>query len=134
MPIEFSSMELSDAYLKVGTSRFSNQNEVVYFGQSDSGGEISLEAVFAGRGTDAEYTYLDVKDKAAVLYVDSLGFSMFGKIRGMAKLARDKGARMVLIVSGGKPEKFKAFLDQVKGFIGNSSLSLTKPDPNSPNK
>src|SRR5258707_13419356 len=109
MPIDLTSTKIGDVYIKVGTTKLNNYNEIIYFGQSDSGGEISLEAVFVGRGTEAEYAYLNVKDKAAVLYVDSVGFSTFGKIRGMAKLARDKGARMVLIASGGKPEKFKAF-------------------------
>jgi len=134
MPIDLSSSKLGEAFVKVGTTRFNNLNEVAYFGQSDSGGEVSLEAVFVGKGTEAEYGYLDVKDKAAVIYVDSLGGSMFPKIRGIAKTARDKGARIVLVVSGGAPEKFKKFVDQVKGFASGASLSLTKPDPNNPNR
>lgn len=134
MPIDLTSTKTGDVYIKVGATKLNNYSEFIYFGQSDSGGEISLEAVFVGKGTEAEYAYLNVKDKAAVIYVDSLGFSMFGKIRGMTRLARDKGARMVLVVSGGKPEKFKTFVDQAKGFARDQSLSLTKPDPNNPNK
>src|SRR5258708_39181836 len=133
MPIDLTSTKTGDVSIKVGTTRCTNHNEFIYFGQSDSGGEISLEAVYVGRGTEAEYACLNVKDKAAVIYVDSLRFSIFRKVRGMAKLALDKGARVVLVASGGKPEKFKTFVDQV-GFAGNESLSLTKPDPNNPNK
>src|SRR6516162_7520497 len=48
LPIELSSSKLGDAFMKVGTARFNNQNEIVYFGSTDSGGEISLEAVFVG--------------------------------------------------------------------------------------
>lgn len=134
MPIDLYSTKLNEAYMKVGTARFNNQNEIMYFGSADSGGEISLEAVFVGKGTDAEYAYLDVKDKAAVIYVDSLSFGMFRKVRSMAKLATDKGARIVMIVAGGKPERFKTFADQVKAFAGGASLSLNKPDANNPNK
>ncbi len=134
MPIDLTSTKIGDVYIKVGTTKLNNYNEFIYFGQNDSGGEISLEAVFVGKGTEAEYAYLNVKDKAAVIYVDSLGFSRFGKIRGMTKLARDNGARMALVVSGVKQENFKTFVDQAKGFAGNESLSLTKPDPNNPNR
>ncbi|HTH57868.1 MAG TPA: M28 family peptidase [Cyclobacteriaceae bacterium] len=132
MPIDLSSSKLGEAFVKVGTTRYNNLNEIAYFGQADSGGEVSLEAVFVGRGTDAEYAYLDVKDKAAVIYVDSVGFSVFRKIAATTKMARDKGARIVLVVSGDSPEKFKKFISQPRG--GGVSLSLNKPDPNNPNR
>src|SRR6476659_5263579 len=50
MPYELSSTVPGDIYMKVGTNRYNNFNEIVYFGQSESGGEISLEAIFAGKG------------------------------------------------------------------------------------
>jgi hypothetical protein len=134
MPIDLYSTKPGEIYMKIGTSRYANFNEIVYTGSADSGGEVSLEAVFAGRGTEADYAYLDVKDKAVVIYNDSIVAGMFAKIRGVAKLARDKGARMVLVASGGKPESFKDFAGQLKGFFGNGSLNFSKPDPNSPNK
>jgi hypothetical protein len=134
MPISLSSSKVGDVYMKTGTTKYTNYNEICYIGQSDSGGEISLEAVFVGKSTEAEYNYLNVKDKAAVIYIDSLGFSMLGKLRVMAKLARDKGARMVLVVSPDSPEKFKKFIDVMKQFLSEESLSLTKPDPASSNK
>ena len=134
MPVELSSSRPGDIFMKVGANRYTNFNEIVYFGQSESGGEISLEAVFAGKGTDADFAYLDVKDKAVVLLADDLSRNMFGAIRKTATTARDKGARMILVVANGKPEDFKPFADQLKGFLGNGSLSLGKPAANSPNK
>jgi len=134
MPIELSSSSPGDIYLKVGTNHYNNFNEIIYFGQSGSGGEISLEAVFAGKATDADFAYLDVKDKAVVILADELSFNMLGGLRKTSAVAREKGARMILVVANGKPEEFKPFADQLKGFLGEGSLSLNKPDPNSPNK
>jgi hypothetical protein len=132
MPIDLSSTKPKDIYMSVGSTKYTNYNEVLYFGQTDTGGEISIEAVFVGKGAEADYAYLNVQDKAVVIYNDSISFSMFGKLRTLGKLARDKGARMVLVVSGGKPQTFKTFAAQMKGFMGNGSLSLSKPDTSTP--
>jgi hypothetical protein len=133
-PIDLYSAKPGDVYVKTGTSRYANYNEIVYFGQADSGGEISLEVVYAGKGTDAEYAYLNVKDKAVVIYNETLGVSMFNSVRKTADLAREKGAKMVFVVSGGKPEDFKPFAGQLQGWLSGGQLSLKKPDPASPNK
>jgi len=134
MPVELSSSKPGDIYLKAGVNRYSNFNEIVYMGQSESGGEISLEAIFAGKGTDVDFAYLDVKDKAVVILADALTFKALGGLRKTSATAREKGARMILAVADGKPEEFKPFSDQLKGFLGEGSLSLNKPDPTSPNK
>jgi hypothetical protein len=106
----------------------------VYYGQTDSGGEISVEVVYAGKGTDADYAYLNVKDKAVVIFSESLGFSIFNKIRKSAELAREKGAKMIFVVSGSKPEEFKSFAGQLQGWLSGGSLYMNKPDADSPNK
>jgi len=130
MPVELTSMKPGEIYMKSGVTRYNNFNEIVYLGQTDSGGEISIDAVYAGNGTEADYAYVDVKDKAVVIFNPSLSFEAMGKMRQSTKLARDKGARIVFVVSGGKPEEFKPFAEQLKGFFGTGSLSLNKPDPN----
>src|SRR5580765_8244878 len=107
MPIDLSSSRPGDIYLKVGTNRYNNFNEIVYFGDSESGGEISLEAVFVGKATDADFAYVDVKDKAVVILADELSRNVLGALRKTSAAAREKGARMILIVANGKPEEFK---------------------------
>jgi hypothetical protein len=134
MPFELTSIVPGDIYMKVGTNRYNNFNDIVYFGQSESSGEISLEAVFLGKATDSDFSYVDVKDKAVVILANELSFNMLGALRKTSATAREKGARMILVVADGKPEEFKPFADQLKGFLGEGALSLNKPDPNSPNK
>lgn len=134
MPVELTSSKPGDIYMKVGANRYTNFNEIVYFGQTESKGEISLEAVFIGKGNEADFAYVEVKDKAVVILADAPSFNMLAGMRKLATVARDKGARMILVVASGKPEEFKPFADQLKGFFGEGSLTLNKPDPNSPNK
>ncbi|MBS1682133.1 MAG: M28 family peptidase [Bacteroidetes bacterium] len=134
MPIDLSSTRPGDIYVKVGTVRYSNFAEVLYNGATESGGEVSLEAVYVGKGTEADYAYLNVKDKAVVFYIDSLSFGMRALLRKNSTLATEKGARMCLVVAGGKPEGFKMFAGRMKGFMSGGSLSLNKPDSNNPNK
>ena len=93
-----------------------------------------MEAIFAGKATAADFAYLDVKDKAVVILADELSFNMFGSLGKTAATAREKGARMILVVADGKPEDFKPFADQLKGYLGEGALSLNKPDPSSLNK
>ena len=128
MPVELSSTKPGDVYMKAGTNRYNNFSEIVYFGQSDSGGEISMEVVFAGKANDGDLAYLDVKGKAVVILVDGLSFNLFGALRKTAAQAREKGARMILAVANGKPEEFKPFSDQLKGFLSGGALTLGKPE------
>src|SRR5579863_2811741 len=124
MPVELFASKPGDIYMKAGTSRYNNFNEIVYFGQSDSGGEISLETVFLGKANDTDFEYIDVKDKAVLIFADELSFNVLGTLRPKAAKAREKGARMILVVANGKPEDFKPFADQLKGFFSDGALSL----------
>ncbi len=121
-------------YLKSGVTRYSNFNEIIFLGDTGSGGEVSLDAVFVGKAAEADFAYIDVKDKAVVILADDLSFNVLRGLRKTATSAREKGAQMVLIVANGKPEEFKPFADQLKGFFGKGSLSLIKPDQQGGNK
>ncbi len=134
MSVELTSSKPGDIYMKVGANRYTNFNEIVYLGQTESKGEISLEAVFVGKGNEADFAYADVKDKAVVILGGAPSFNMLGGMRKLATVARDKGARMILVVTSGKPEEFKSFADQLKAFFSEGTLTLNRPDPNSSNK
>ena len=134
MPVELVSVKVKDAYVKVGTTQFSNYAEVIYSGNADSGGEVSLEAVFVGKGTDADYAYVNAKDKAVVVYIDSLSMNARQLIRKNAMKANEIGAKMLFIVAGGKPEAFKNYAAMVKQYLGNGSLRVKGNETANPNK
>lgn len=134
MPIELSSSKPGNIYMKVGSARYANFNEIVYLGQSVSGGEISLEATFVGKGTEADFAYVNVEDKAVVILADDLSSNVLSALNKPIAIAHEKGARMILVIPNCKPEEFKLFADQLKGYLVNEPLSLNKPDLHSTNK
>ncbi len=134
MPVELYSISPADIYVKTGATHYSNYNEVMYFGSADSGGEISAEIVFAGKGNEEDYANIVVKDKAVAIQSDPLSFSIFTGIRKLVTIARDKGAKMVFVIPASNPADFKTFASQMQGFLSGGNLTLNKPDPTSPNK
>ncbi|MBS1505342.1 MAG: M28 family peptidase [Bacteroidetes bacterium] len=124
MPVELTSVKPADIYLKSGATKFTNFNEVVFFGQSGNGGEVSLDAVFVGKGTDADLAYLDVKDKAVVILAGELSQSANRNVLRKSEMYRSKGAKMILVTYEGNAEDFKSFANQVKEYRGNGTLQL----------
>jgi hypothetical protein len=133
-PVELYSVTPADIYVKTGTARYTNFSDVMYFGSADSGGEITLDIVFAGKGNDTDYTNLLVKDKAVAIVSDPLSFNIMASLRKLVTLARDKGAKMVFVIPAGTAEEFKTSTAQMQGYLVGGNLSLSKPDPTSPNK
>ncbi|NOS56713.1 MAG: M28 family peptidase [Cyclobacteriaceae bacterium] len=134
MPVDLYSVAPADIYVKAGVSKYSNFNEIMYYGSADSDGEIVADIVFVGKGREEDYANLIVKDKAVALQSDPLSFSIMSGLRKPVALAREKGAKMVFIIPAGKPDEFKTFAAQMQGFLSGGNLTLTKPDPTSPNK
>lgn len=133
-PVNLYSATPGSIYIKSGDEVFANFKDVIYYGSADSGGEVLMDAVFVGNGTEADYAGLSVKDKAVVLYTESLSFSVMSALRKPIALAREKGAAMVVVVSSTKPEDFETFASQLQGWLSEGSLSLDKPEATSANK
>ena len=134
MPVDLYSVAPADIYVKAGLSKYANFNEIMYYGSADSNGEITADIIFVGKGTEVDYTNLNVKDKAVAIQSDPLSLNIMSSLRKTVSLAREKGAKMVFIVPAGKPDEFKTFAAQMQGFLSGGNLTLTKPDPTSPNK
>src|SRR6187549_1178952 len=49
-PVGLYSLVPGEIYLKAGQTRFNNLEEIAYYGRTDSGGEVSIPVVFAGKG------------------------------------------------------------------------------------
>lgn len=134
MPIELYSIKPGDIYIKTGNARYANFNEIIYFGSTESGGEITTEIVFVGNGTEADMAYLDVKDKAVGILIEPLSLGLLSGLRKLAADARDKGAKMVFFIPKGTNEEFKMPANQLKGYLSSGNLTLEKPNSSNPNK
>jgi hypothetical protein len=133
-PIDLYRVSPADIYVKVGATRIDNYSDMFYYGSADSGGEIALDVVFVGKGTDADFAQVVVKDKAVAIQSDALSFGSLSGIRKLATTVREKGAKMIFIIPNSSAADFKTFAEQLKGFFSGGNLTLTKPDGNSLNK
>ena len=115
-----------DIYIKAGQQKFTNFEDIVFYGNGDSGGEVSLPLVFAGKGRKEDFDQLgSVENKAVVILVESEE-----NFRDPMSIARERKARMVLLWNN-NADAFKDLVNQFKGYLGGGALSLKKPEANS---
>ncbi|HEX5167582.1 MAG TPA: M28 family peptidase [Cyclobacteriaceae bacterium] len=116
-------------YLKAGKQKFTNMERVLYFGNEDSGGEVSLPLVFAGLGREEDFVELDVKDKAVLIRIDD------GRLYSLPEVtrARANGAKMIFIWNTDNEEDFNAYLNQARYYQANAKISIRKPTNRTPN-
>src|SRR5688572_11029113 len=88
-PVELYTSLPGNIYVKAGQNQYVNFEDVVYYGSQDSGSEVTLPIVFAGKGKAEDYAELDVKDKAVAVAVNS-----DENFRAPLDIAREKGAKM----------------------------------------
>jgi hypothetical protein len=122
-PVELFTSVPGDIYMNVGGQKLKNFEEVLFYGNADSGGEISLPAVFVGKGKTADFDQVDVTGKAVVVVLGSED-----NFRGPLEIARQKGAKLVLFYNP-KLEEYTSLRDQFKSYLAGGTLSVTKPEP-----
>jgi hypothetical protein len=114
-------------YVGVGGNRFTNFTEVTFYGNSDSGGEISVPLIFAGNGSDEVLEQLgDIKGKAILLVAEG-EFPSNERLQ----LLRSKGVKMIFVSHAKTKADFDITSNQIKSFSGKRDLSLQKPLSNS---
>lgn len=127
-PVDLYTSVPGDIYVKSGQNTFVNFEDMIYYGTADTGGEVSVPAVFAGKGRKEDFDQLSVEGKAVFLLVKT-----DENYRDPVTRARDKGAKMVFVVNP-DPAEFVSLAQQFKGFMaGGGGLSLKRPEPNNQN-
>lgn len=116
-----------DTYVKFGSSKFINFQDIVYYGTADSGGEVSVPVVFAGKGRKEDFDQVNVEGKAVVVML-----ATEDNFRAPLDLARERKAKMTFLVNP-NPEEFKQLAGQFRSFLSGNSLSLRKPETNTQN-
>jgi hypothetical protein len=110
-----------EVYVKIGGSRFENFQEIVYYGKDNSGGEVSVDVVFAGKGRAEDMDQLKLDGKS-VLIMPGPG----NDYRGAVSLARARSAEMVFILNTESAQDFKDYAAQFEAFLSDGRLSLKK--------
>jgi hypothetical protein len=121
-PVDLYANLVGEVYLKAGQSKLENYSNILYFGTTDSGGEITLPVVFAGNATEADFNQVDVKDKAVLFLTKETRLTGSKTVA----LAREKGAKLVLVSNTESISDFDMLSTQWKNYRSGSRLSLEK--------
>ena len=112
-----------DNYVTVAGNRFTNFTDVTFYGNNDSGGEVSVPLIFGGNGSDEALAQLgDLTGKAFFLLVEG-EFPTNDRLQ----LLRSKGVKMIFVSHSKSKADFDATSNQIKSFSGKRDLSLQKP-------
>lgn len=115
-----------DIYIYAGSKKYSNFKDIVYYGNADSGGEITTDVVFAGRGTEREFNQLDVAGKTVLIRRSD------GSYRQQVALARARNAKLVILYYEQQHE-YQNQREQWENYLSDGLLSLTRPEIRSSN-
>lgn len=112
-----------EVQLSAGGTTFQNFKEIVYYGKDNSGGEVTLPVVFAGKGRLADYDQLNVTDKGVLILLGEEE-----DYRAPISLARARNAKMIFILNTRTSDEFSDYAGQFEKFLMDERLSLKKPD------
>lgn len=102
--------------------------DIIYYGKDNSGGPVTLPAVFVGKGRPEDYNNLQVDGKAVLIAV-----AEEQDYRAPISVARSKNAAMILILNTSDEESFKVYARQFEAFLSDDRLSLKKPEASGKN-
>jgi hypothetical protein len=111
-----------EIYVKAGSNKFKNFQDVVYYGSGATEGETSVPVLFGGQGRKEDFDQLNVEGKAVVVYLKNAE-----QYRAPVALARERKARLVILYSD-SVDAFRELMEQFKGYMSNGVLSLDRPE------
>lgn len=111
-----------ETYVSSGGMKYNNFKDVVYYGKDESGGEISVPIIFAGKGRSQDYEQVDVNGKAVMIMIGE-----GDDYRTPITVARSKNAKMVFILNTRTQDQFREYARNFEAFTSDSRLSLNKP-------
>lgn len=120
-PVSLYTSKPGEIYLKAGDNKFSNFEDVVYYGSASTNGEENVPLVFAGQGRPEDFDQLQVEGKAVAIFVKTVEH-----FRAPVALAKERKAKLILLYSD-DPEAFKQLMGQFKSYMSAGVLSLDKP-------
>jgi len=121
-PVKLYSAVPGDIYVKQKNEKFSNFEEIVYYGQSVTQGELETELVFVGSGSKEDFEGKDVEGKAVMAIVDDTR-----AWREPLENAIANGAGVLFAVNTKSDEEFDGLASQLEHYLSSGSLSVEKP-------
>ncbi len=123
-PVPLEKSVPGETYLKVGDVKLENFDKLIYWGSKNIEEEKKFTAVFAGKGEEADYGNVSIKNEAVLIFPGE-GFQNW---RTKADLARKNGATEVIMAIGENEASFSAMVGRFKRFLSGGSLGLKSED------
>ncbi len=99
---------------------FVHHEDFIYVGMSDTGGELTVPVVFAGKGRKEDFDQVQVEGKIALIIIGSDENS-----RPIAALARERKAKALMVLNTADANAFKELAGQYKQYTSGGRLSLS---------
>ncbi len=124
-PIDLYTSKPGTIYIEASGNSYSNDyNNLVYYGDSPTQGEIDNTVIFVGAGERKDFEGKEVKGKT-ILTISSDSRAW----RGVATIADELGVAQILVVNFEKDEAFADYARQMEHYLSNGRLSINKPEP-----
>lgn len=120
-PVTLYTSGIPEVTFHAGGVPLKENEEFVYFGSGDTGGLLELPLQYAGRATEDDLKQVEVKGKAAVVFLEAN--ASLRNNPAMIKL-REKEAKLMVMVMNTE-EDFKTMAGQLRMFAGGR-MTLTK--------
>ena len=118
-PFELYKHVPGEVYLTTRGNRYENYQDIIYYGKDESGGEVEVPVVFAGKGRTEDFAQLDVTGKGVFLMVTGQE-----DYRAAVSTARAKNAAMIFIHNTATETEFREYARQFEAFLSDGRLSL----------
>ncbi|MEO5601062.1 MAG: M28 family peptidase [Cyclobacteriaceae bacterium] len=112
-----------ESYLTAGNARFQNFEQIVYLGKDNSGGEVRVSVVFAGKGRPEDFQQLDVEGRGVLLMTGPED-----DYRSAVSIARVKKAKMIFILNTQNSAEFKGYARQFESYLSDERPALKKEE------
>ena len=113
-----------DTYMKIDGKKKVNGLDVLYWGTHSTEGNIQIEAIYAGNGSDL--TNMDLNGKAVIM---SIGGD-FNNLTRKRDLAVQQGADLILIIYGENERNHKKLIEAWRPYFMNPEIGFA-PDEES---
>lgn len=124
-PYNLYSYQQKKVVVKNAAKTFSN-DDIAYYSSISTGGEKTLDVVFAGRGTDEEISQVQVRNKMVLIWASEISFaSISATIKKLSAL----GAFGIMVYFNVSDAERNEFLEGVHGMMAEGKMSLTPVRP-----
>jgi len=122
---ELESSNPGTTYLKVKDISFNNGEEVLYYGSANLSAPISGLTVFAGTGSDEEFS--SIKADGKIVIIDGSA-AFFQQWKDLITKGYEHGASLVVIIGKDTDKEFNNIVAQYGGFFMGTQLGFKQED------